>query len=83
MSEGLQTDERARLNESGPSAGRVDYPSSAIEPESAASYVADITTQLAELARDSRLEILAYLLDIAQLEAKNSLRRLRREACAS
>jgi hypothetical protein len=52
-----------------------------IKPESAAAYIADLTTELAALARGCRLEILAYLLDIAQLEAENAARRLTRESC--
>ena len=51
-----------------------------IRPLSAAAYNADITTELAALARGSRLELLAYLLDIAQLEARNTSRRLARDA---
>jgi hypothetical protein len=54
----------------------------AIRPESAAAYIADITTELAGLARASRLDILAYLLDIAQLEAANVSRRLARQTVA-
>jgi hypothetical protein len=53
-----------------------------IRPESAAAYIADITTELAGIARGSRLDVLAYLLDIAQLEAANATRRLAREALA-
>ena len=59
-----------------------DCSSPVIRPESAASYIADITTELAELARGCKLEILAYLLDIAQLEAAESAKRLARESCA-
>jgi hypothetical protein len=51
-----------------------------VQPEGTAAYIADITTELAGLARRSRLEILAYLLEIAQLEAANASRRLRGEA---
>lgn len=36
-----------------------------------AEYIADLTGELAKLARRSRLELLAYLLDIACLEAQN------------
>ena len=53
-----------------------------IRPVSAAAYIADITTELAALARGSSLETLAYLLDIAQLEARNTSRRLARDAVA-
>ena len=45
------------------------------DPQGTASYIADLTTELARLARDARLEILAYLLDIVQLEASTSARR--------
>ncbi|MDB5512653.1 MAG: hypothetical protein JWR08_2136 [Enterovirga sp.] len=48
-------------------------------PYSAASYIADITTELAGIARRSQLDVLAYLLDIAQLEATKSARRLAAE----
>ena len=45
------------------------------DPQGTASYIADLTTELARLARGARLEILAYLLDVAQLEASTSARR--------
>lgn len=48
-------------------------------PHSAASYIADMTTELAGIARRSKLDVLAYLLDIAQLEAAKSARRLASE----
>lgn len=35
-----------------------------------AEYIADLTGELSKLARGSRLDLLAYLLDIASLEAK-------------
>ena len=34
-----------------------------------AMYVVDFTTELSSLARNSRLDLLAYLLDMARLEA--------------
>ena len=37
-----------------------------------AEYIADLTRELAKLARRSRLDVLAYLLDIASLEAKTA-----------
>lgn len=40
-----------------------------------ASYIAEITTELAELARGAKLDLVAYLLDIAQLEAATTVRR--------
>lgn len=47
-----------------------------------AEYIADLTSELAKLARQSRLDVLAYLLDIASLEAKTSAGRLNRPAAA-
>lgn len=41
-----------------------------------AQYIADMTRELAALARDGKLEFLAHLLDIAQLEAANTERQL-------
>jgi hypothetical protein len=82
MPEGLRS--RELVDHAGPAASpdRDDDRATAIAPESTASYIADIATQLAGLARGSELDILAYLLDIAQLEAKHSVRRLRRETYA-
>jgi hypothetical protein len=82
-SEGLQTRELAVGDRPVPSSPPEDYSSPAIRPENAATYIADIVTELAGLARGSKLEILAYLLDIAQLEAANNAKRLRRETCSS
>jgi hypothetical protein len=53
-------------------------PARPIKPESAAAHIADLTTELAALARGCRLEILPHLLDIAQLEAENTAWRLTR-----
>ncbi|NNM73310.1 hypothetical protein [Enterovirga aerilata] len=58
---------------------RAECSSAPVRPESTAAYIADITIELARLARGSQLEVLAYLLDIAQLEAASTLRRLARE----
>ncbi|WP_299566472.1 hypothetical protein [Enterovirga sp.] len=40
-----------------------------------ANYVADFTAELARLARSAKLDLLAYLLEIAHLEAETSQRR--------
>jgi hypothetical protein len=39
------------------------------DPVETAKFVADFTIELASLARRSRLDLLAYLLDMARLEA--------------
>ena len=39
------------------------------DPVETAKFVADFTTELSSLARRSRLDLLAYLLDMARLEA--------------
>jgi hypothetical protein len=44
----------------------------------AAEYIADMTRDLATLARRNGLDTLAYLLDIARLEAENAGRSDRR-----
>jgi hypothetical protein len=36
-----------------------------------AAYVADLTGDLARIARQHRLDLLGYLLEVARLEAKN------------
>lgn len=53
-----------------------------------AEYIADLAAELAKIARRSRLDVLAYLLDIANLEARtisgraNETPRRRREKVA-
>lgn len=42
------------------------------EPSGAAVYIGDMTRDLAALARQNGLDTLAYLLDIARLEAENA-----------
>ena len=45
----------------------------AANPADVAEYVAEYTQGLARLARASKLELLAYLLDVAHLEARTVL----------
>lgn len=52
------------------------------QPGSVSTYIAQMTEELAGLARRAELDVLAYLLDIAQLEAETTARRFAREACA-
>jgi hypothetical protein len=47
------------------------------DPTATADYVAAITTELATLSRRSGLDLLAYFLDIARLEALEHARRRR------
>ena len=42
----------------------------------AADYVADLAGELAEIARGSKLDLLAYLLDVARLEARTRAQEL-------
>ena len=42
------------------------------DPTTAAAYIGDMTRDLAALARQNGLDTLAYLLDIARLEAENA-----------
>jgi hypothetical protein len=41
-------------------------------PEGAARYIADMTAELARLARTAQLGVLAYLLDMAATEARST-----------
>jgi hypothetical protein len=41
----------------------------AAAPSEAARYIAEFTAELSAIARQSRLDLLAYLLDMAHLEA--------------
>jgi hypothetical protein len=42
--------------------------------EAAAQYVAELSQELAALARQHGLDALGYILDMAQLEARNAIR---------
>jgi hypothetical protein len=42
-------------------------------PDIAAGYIADMTAQLARLARSAELGVLAYLLDMAAAEARGAV----------
>ncbi len=41
-----------------------------------AQYIAQMSAELAAIARGSNLDLLAYFLDMARLEATNSIRKL-------
>ena len=70
---GDQEDER--------SGSRPDGASSELHRQAdVASYCADFTTELAQLARSSKLDLLAYLLDVAHLEARTRQRHLSADA---
>jgi hypothetical protein len=49
-----------------------------IDRAAAASYVAELATELANLARQHGLDALAYILDMAKLEAENATRHVNR-----
>lgn len=55
-------------------------PSFADRQREAAEYVADLTGELSVLARETRLDVLAYLLDVARLEARTKAREIGRQA---
>ena len=46
------------------------------DPEEAARYIAGFAVELASLAKRSRLEFLAYLLDVVRMEAERSGKRV-------
>lgn len=43
-------------------------------PDEAARFIAEAVSELAPMARVHRLDVLAHLLDMAQMEAKNLIR---------
>jgi hypothetical protein len=45
-----------------------------IDRTAAARYIADLSAELATLARQHRLDALGYILDMARLEAENATR---------
>ena len=50
-----------------------DFPGAAASRDTA-TYIAELTAELADLARTARLDFLAYLLEVAKLEAATSAR---------
>lgn len=51
-----------------------------LEPDEAADYIAAMMVELRKLARAHTLEVLAYLLDMARLEADTTARSIRAAA---
>lgn len=51
----------------------MDAPPAALDPVDAAGYIADMSTELAALAKRSGHEFLGYLLEMAALEARGGL----------
>jgi hypothetical protein len=49
-------------------------PGSSVDRAAAASYVAELSAELANLARQHGLDALGYILDMARLEAENATR---------
>ena len=47
--------------------------------EETAKYIAEFATELSFLARQTRLDLLAYLLDMARLEAMRTLQTVKRD----
>jgi hypothetical protein len=57
-------------------ATQASEPESTMRPADAADYIAQMTVELARIARTARLEPLAYFLEMARIEATTSLRRI-------
>jgi hypothetical protein len=49
-----------------------------IQQDDVANYVATLTADLASIARQNGLDTLGYILDMARLEAENSIRQRRK-----
>jgi hypothetical protein len=61
---------RSRLGKPVSETEQLDAGSAQRNPEETAAYLASISMELANLARGQGLELLAYLLEMAQLEAE-------------
>ena len=48
-------------------------------PGEAAHYIADLTAELAAIARGVKLDLVAYLLDVARLEASRNVQQVKSE----
>jgi hypothetical protein len=46
-------------------------------PGEAAHYIADLTAELAAIARGVKLDLVAYLLDVARLEASRNVQQVK------
>jgi len=61
-------------DETGGLKARSDASGQAIDRTAAASYIAELSVELATLARHHRLDALGYILDMARLEAEHATR---------
>jgi hypothetical protein len=57
---------------------RIEPPPEPADREAAAAYLAELTGDLAAIARRHGLDALGYLLDMAKLEAENATRHMNR-----
>jgi hypothetical protein len=55
-------------------------PATRLARDDAANYIADLAAELADMARAVKLDLVAYLLDIARLEAMRSLDPIKSDA---
>lgn len=60
-----------------PTSDSMGGPSPATDPADAARYIAEFAAELSLVARHARLDLLAYLLDMARLEATKAQRAAR------
>jgi hypothetical protein len=71
-----QAEGRPRLGTPpGPLSGPIDAADPALAIESAR-YIAQMSGELASMARNANLDLLAYFLDMARVEATSSIRKL-------
>jgi hypothetical protein len=63
-----------RASESAKRRSRTDEPGGEGGPDEAAAFIAEVLADLSRLARRHRLDLLGYLLRMAQLEAEEHLR---------
>jgi hypothetical protein len=71
---GLGRLERAMNDDAGALKARGEAQGGAVDRAAAANYVAELSAELADLARHHGLNALGYILDMARLEAENATR---------
>ena len=69
MTKALRRPGQAPSTTGQPEGGDGAHPGSGMSPAETARYVAEFSAELSYLARQAKLDLLAYLLDMARLEA--------------
>jgi hypothetical protein len=60
----------------GPESKRAEYVGASKSQPEAARYIADLTGEMVKMARGSGFDVIAYLLELARLEAEETAQKL-------